>query len=187
MNTKQIEGIKNKFDYLLCLGVLHHTQDAYQAFKNILPLLKPNGMIAIGMYNKIGRVPLRIRKILSKTIFYNNNRIKEWFIKMQIENTKDKERATGWWNDQYLHPHETTHTVGEVLGWFKKNNIKYYQSIPSLNPFDNDILDIKGVWNSPANIYPYFPLRFYKQLSWIWKTHKEGGYWIMFGTKCEKG
>ena len=182
MDKKQIEGIGGgQFDYVLCLGVLHHTEDAYQAFKNILPLLKPNGMIAIGLYNKIGRIPLKIRILLTKTIFKDNQKIKDWFIKMQIGDVEDRERVRGWWNDQYLHPHETTHTVGEVLRWFKRNNIKYYQSVPSLNPFDESNLEIAGVWNNFSEVYPYFLIRSYKQLSWIWKIHYEGGYWIMFG------
>src|SRR3989344_1442679 len=88
LDEKQIDSIGMKFDYVLCIGVLHHTGDAYKGFKN-------------------------------------NNAIKDWFIRMQIGDVEDKERARGWWNDQYLHPHETTHTVGEVLRWFKKNNIEY--------------------------------------------------------------
>jgi hypothetical protein len=102
---------------------------------------------------------------------------------MQIGDVHDKERALGWWNDQYLHPHETSHTVGEVLRWFKENNIKYYQTIPSLTLFDQSNLEISGVWNNTKEVYPYFPVRIYKQLTWIWKTQYEGGYFIVFGRK----
>lgn len=185
MDVKQIKDINKKFDYVLSLGVLHHTENAYQAFKNILPLLKGNGCIAIGLYNKFGRLQLKLRKFLSKTIFKNNNMIKDYFIKLQIGDINDKERARGWWNDQYLHPHESVHTVGEVLHWFKKHNIEYYQTVPSCMPFDTSILSIAGVWNKD-NVYPYFITRFYKQLFWIYKTHREGGYWITFG-KNKKG
>ena len=107
---------------------------------------------------------------------------------MQIGNTKDKERIEGWWNDQYLHPHETTHTVGEVLRWFKKSSIVYYQTLPSSAPFEYSDLEVTGVWNK--TMYPYFPIRMYKQLTWMWKTHSEGektyfggGYWLTFGRK----
>ena len=181
LDEKQITAINKKFDYVLCMGVLHHTGNAYQAFKNILNLLKPNGHIAVGLYNTFGRIPLKTRQLLSRTIFKNNNKVKDWFISMQIGDVKDKERARGWWNDQYLHPHETTHTIGEVLQWFKKNHIEYYQTLPSTTPFDKSILDIKGVWNKTNQTYPYFPIRACQQLLWIWKTHHEGGYWITFG------
>ncbi|PIN79387.1 hypothetical protein COV16_04510 [Candidatus Woesearchaeota archaeon CG10_big_fil_rev_8_21_14_0_10_34_8] len=181
LDSKQIEKINTKFDYVLCMGVLHHTEDAYGGFKNILKLLKPGGYIAIGLYNTYGRIPLNVRQILAKTIFKNNDNVKDWFIKMQIGDVKDKERARGWWNDQYLHPHETTHTIGEVLRWFKENNISFYGTVPSSTPFDKSNLDITGVWNSTDQIYPYFPIRAYKQLIWILTTHHEGGYWITFG------
>ena len=183
LDEKQIDGIDMKFDYVLCMGVLHHTGDAYKGFQNMLRLVKPGGFIAVGLYNRYGRIPLKIRIFLAKTIFKNNNTIKDWFIRMQIGDVDDKERARGWWNDQYLHPHETTHTVGEVLRWFKKNNIEYCQTVPSLIPFDKGDMEIGGVWNKTSEVYPYFPIRFFKQFSWIWKTHHEGGYWITFGRK----
>ena len=183
LDIKQIEEIGMKFDYVLCLGVLHHTGNAYQGFKNILNLVKPGGHIAIGLYNKFGRIPLKIRKILAKTIFKNNAKIIDWFIRMQIGDIEDKERARGWWNDQYLHPHETSHTMGEILRWFKKNNVEYCQTVPSSIPFDKSDLEIAGVWNNVKDTYPYLYIRTYKQLSWIWKIHHEGGYWITFGRK----
>jgi len=181
LDVAQIEGIGMQFDYVLCLGVLHHTGDAYQGFKNILKLLKPGGYIAIGLYNSIGRIPLQLRILLAQSIFKNNDRIKDWFIRMQIGDIADIERARGWWNDQYEHPHETTHTVGEILKWFKKNDIEYYQTVPSLKTFDQSILPISGVWNRANGDYPYLPVRLFKQFTWLWKTHQEGGYWVTFG------
>lgn len=186
LDEKQIDDIRMKFDYVLCLGVLHHTGNAYLGFKNILRLLKPEGYISIGLYNRFGRIPLKIRKFLAKTVFKNNMKVKEWFIKMQIGDVEDKERARGWWNDQYLHPHETVHTIGEVLRWFKKNNIKYYQTIPSTNLFDQSNLEIAGVWNSTNGKKPNYIIRTYKQLNWIFNTHHEGGYWMTFGKNKSK-
>ena len=181
--TKEIK-INRKFDYVLCLGVLHHTENAYDSFKNILPLLKPNGKIVIGLYNRFGRIPLKVRIKLAKTIFKNNQKVKDYFIRLQIGEVQDKERARGWWNDQYLHPHETTHTIGQVLRWFKRNNIKYYQSVPNISPKNNECnLSIGGVWNDFNETYPNLLLRTYYQLKWIYTTHKEGGYWITFGKK----
>lgn len=181
LDKKQIKDIGRKFDYVLCLGVLHHTGNAKQAFKNILKLLKPNGYIAVGLYNTYGRIPLKIRIFLAKTIFKNNNSVKDYFIRMQIGDIEDKERARGWWNDQYLHPHETTHTVQEVLRWFKDNNIEYYQTIPSSNLFDSSNTEMAGVWNKYGERYPDILTAFYKQLFWIFETGREGGYWITFG------
>ena len=183
LNEEEIKMIPEKFDYVLCMGVLHHTGNAYQAFKNIQHLIKPEGYIAIGLYNRYGRIPLKIRIFLAKTIFKNNNKIKDWFIKMQIGEVEDKERARGWWNDQYLHPHETTHTIGQILKWFKKNNIIYYQTIPTTKYTDEINLEIAGVWNNIEEKKPGKIRQIVKQLQWIITTHHEGGYWITFGKK----
>jgi 2-polyprenyl-3-methyl-5-hydroxy-6-metoxy-1,4-benzoquinol methylase len=180
MDEKQIASL-GKFDCVLCLGVLHHTGNAYKAFQNILKLAKPNGKIAVGLYNKYGRVLLKVRIFLAKTVFKNNQDVKDWFIKMQIGDVQDKERARGWWNDQYLHPHETSHTQWEVLRWFKRNGVRYVQTVPSMMPFDSSDLECAGVWNEMDSKPPNLLIMAYKQLTWIWKTHKEGGYWIVFG------
>ncbi len=175
LNEKEIKSL-GKFDYVLCLGVLHHTGEAKKGFENLCKLVKPNGKIVVGLYNKIGRIPLKIRIILSKTIFKNNEKVKDYFIRMQIGDVEDKERRRGWWNDQYEHPHETTHTIGEVLKWFKGNDIKYINTIPTFSDYN---LSIAGIFQK--SFYPYFPIRFYNQLKWFFTTHKEGGYWITIG------
>lgn len=185
IKTDQIESIGIKFDYVLCLGVLHHTPDAYLGFKNILKLLKPGSYLAVGLYNKFGRIPQKIRIILTKTVFMNNPKIKDCFIKIQTSNVQDNQRAKGWWNDQYLNPHETSHSIGEVLKWFKKNKVEYYQTVPSLSFFDQSNMKISGVWNNYQEGYPCFPVRLIKQFCWIWETQQEGGYWVTFGRKKE--
>tara|TARA_Y100000310_G_scaffold287834_1_gene312982 strand:- start:7620 stop:8495 length:876 start_codon:yes stop_codon:yes gene_type:complete len=181
LDKKQIEEIKEQFDYVISMGVLHHTGNAYQAFQNILSLAKPRAYIGIGLYNTFGRLPLKRRIFLSKTIYKNNDKKKDKYIKMQIGDVADKERARGWWNDQYRHVHETTHTVGEVIKWYKKNNIEYYHTVPNTRLGDKSKLNIAGVWNKNGINTPNILVRAWKQLTWIWKTNKEGGYWITFG------
>jgi 2-polyprenyl-3-methyl-5-hydroxy-6-metoxy-1,4-benzoquinol methylase len=177
MNPKEIEAIGRRFDCVLCLGVLHHTPDAHQAFKNIASLLDDGGLIAIGLYNTIGRIPLKIRKVLVRTVFKGSAGVKRRFIKMQIQTLDDKERLRGWWNDQYNHPHETVHTIGEVLKWFKEEGIEYDETIP---PSDEH-LEMTGLWSK--KMYPYLPIRFGRQFSYLWKTQREGGYWMTFGKR----
>ena len=82
LDIKQIEDVGMKFDYVLCLGVLHHTGNAYLGFKNMLNLLNERGNIAIGLYNRSGRILLNIRKFLARTIFKNNDKVKDYFIRM---------------------------------------------------------------------------------------------------------
>ncbi|MBS3140074.1 class I SAM-dependent methyltransferase [Candidatus Woesearchaeota archaeon] len=184
LDHEQVQSIGKQFDYLLCLGVLHHTGNPYDAFKNIIKLLKPNGYIALGLYNTFGRIPLNIRQFLARTVFKNNQAVKDMFIRMQIGDVEDKDRARGWWNDQYCHPHESTHTVGEALSWFKKNKIRFLECVPSLMFFDNSIMEVKGIWNTSEKTPSLFT-RTVKQLQWISATNREGGYYILFGRRME--
>ena len=39
------------FDYIYSIGVLHHTPDCKEAFKGLIPFLKPGGTIAIWVYS----------------------------------------------------------------------------------------------------------------------------------------
>lgn len=180
LDADLLGSVGMQFDYVLCLGVLHHTGDAEAAFRNITRILKPGGFIAIGLYNVFGRIPHKVRVFLARTIFKNNECVKNYFMRLQIGDTADKERLRGWWNDQYLHPHETTHTVGEVLRWFRENNITYCQSLPSLHTKE-DGLGISSFWSKTS--VPSFSKRFFAEMRWIKETHREGGYWVTFGRK----
>jgi len=66
IQLEEVLRIGTQFDYALCLGVLHHTGDPYQGFSNALKLVKPGGYIAIGLYNKPGRILLKIRRLVFK-------------------------------------------------------------------------------------------------------------------------
>jgi SAM-dependent methyltransferase len=46
---------KKKFDLIECTGVLHHMQDPFAGWKVLRGLLKPQGIMQIGLYSEIGR------------------------------------------------------------------------------------------------------------------------------------
>lgn len=54
------------FDIVYSWGVLHHTGQMYQAFNNIIPLVKKNGMLFISIYNDQG-MESRFWKEIKKT------------------------------------------------------------------------------------------------------------------------
>ncbi len=173
--------VKEKFDYVLCNGVLHHTANPKLGFEKILELLERNGFIMIGLYNKYGRVPLKVRKFLIRTVLFNNKKVREWFIRQQITYLYDKTRFEGWYNDQYNHPHESSHTVKEVLKWFKESKVEYVNSIPTLRKFDNFSLDFENLFSKEEINEDSSHLLV--QLGWIFKTSREGGYFLTTGRK----
>ena len=58
------------FDVIYTSGVLHHTRDPRQSFEAILPLLRPGGMIVIGLYNAFARIPLQLRRVVARLSGY---------------------------------------------------------------------------------------------------------------------
>jgi SAM-dependent methyltransferase len=53
---------ENSFDVVISNGVLHHTGDPMGGFRSISRLVKPGGVIVIGLYNTIGRLTTDARR-----------------------------------------------------------------------------------------------------------------------------
>lgn len=116
------------FDLIFSSGVLHHTKDPYLSFKNCVKLLKKDGLILIGLYSSYSRYSLK--KILYK--FLGQKYISK--IDYTLKNLKlSEEEKKAWFEDQYNHPVESSHSVNEVLNWFDKNKIIPIAGIPEIN------------------------------------------------------
>ena len=169
----------NYFDFIWCNGVLHHTKDPYKAFEIISKSLKNNGYILIGLYNKIGRIRTIVRKYFSKIFGLKFLEIFDPTLK-NLKVSADEKKA--WIKDQYFHPIESLHTLGEVLKWFKKNNIDYINSIPACDFEDYENYEKLFEKKSQGDIYS----RFFNQLSMIFnKLGSDGGLFIVIGKKNE--
>ena len=165
------------FDFVWCNGVLHHTKNPYEAFKSIIPCLKKNGYIFVGLYNKIGRFRTKFRKYIYK--FFG----KEILIKLDpvLRNIskKNQDKINAWIKDQYTHPVESTHTFDEILRWFKMNNVEFINSIPECSSFNNSIKSFFEK-NSKAT----FVERIIQQFIMIFTSFgAEGGVFIFIGKK----
>jgi SAM-dependent methyltransferase len=175
-------NIKRQFDVVFCNDVLHHTGNPYRGFQNLCNITKPGGHLVIGLYNRFGRLLLKLRRILLRTIFRNNERIKNYFIERHISHFKDKERARSWWNDQHEHPHESTHTVAEVMGWFRKNDIEFINCLPSLRLFDTFSIEFQNLFRKDTSVKTWKPF-WLPQIKWVLTTDREGGHFLMVGRK----
>jgi 2-polyprenyl-6-hydroxyphenyl methylase/3-demethylubiquinone-9 3-methyltransferase len=51
------------FDIVYSWGVLHHTGDMWSACQNVVPLVKPNGLLYIAIYNNSGPEVVRWKKL----------------------------------------------------------------------------------------------------------------------------
>lgn len=164
------------FDLVISTGVLHHTSNPFLGFKTIANLVKPGGYILIGLYHKYGRVFTNIRRVIFKM---TNDRLR--FLDTRLDDTKlNIARKKTWFKDQYKNPHESKHTIGEVLEWFKKTGFSFIKSIPKMKIgesfSENEKLFKRDEIRGKAE-------RFLKEIGMIFSNAKDGGFFIMIGKK----
>lgn len=166
---------KESFDFVISNGVLHHTSDPFLGFRTISGLVKKGGYIAIGLYNKYGRVPTDFRRF----IFKITNRLMFLDFRFRDKNVSDQRKRI-WFMDQYENPHESKHTFSEALGWFDKCGFEFVSSIPKLRSFEpfhqnEELFKV----NQRGTKFD----RFLTQLKMLISGGKEGGFFIMIGLK----
>jgi SAM-dependent methyltransferase len=166
----------SSFDLVLCTGVLHHTSDPYNGFESISKLVKPGGHILVGLYNRYGRLSTHLRRLVFRL---TGGRLK--FLDPMLRNKVwNRERKRIWYLDQYRNPHESAHTIGEVLAWFDKQGFDFVSSIPRA--------DWGAMLEPGANILRQQPKgtsfeHLLSQLSLAFTGGSEGGLFIMIGKK----
>jgi SAM-dependent methyltransferase len=161
------------FDVVLCNGVLHHTSDPFGGFRRLVPLVRPGGHIVVGLYNRWGRLMTDLRRLVFRTTGGRGRWLDPYLRSSRL--SRDKQRA--WFADQYQHPHESKHTMGEILDWFEQTGVRFVRGVPSttLGGGTED-----GTLFSPeacGNAFDHFLV----QCEQIWRGSKEGGFFLMIG------
>jgi SAM-dependent methyltransferase len=164
------------FELVICNGVLHHTSDPFLGFQSILGLVKKDGFIIVGLYNKYGRIATDVRRLIFRI---SGNRLKSLDSRLRDAGVDANVRHT-WFMDQYKNPHESKHTIGEVLGWFDQCGVEFVNSIPKSRAFEQFTAEGKLFESNPTgrNLD-----RFIVQLGMVLTGGKEGGFFTMIGKK----
>ncbi len=166
-----------RFDVVLCNGVLHHTSDPHRGFRRLVSLVKPGGHLVVGLYNRYGRLATDLRRQL----FRLSGGHARWIDPVLRRGTLSAAKRRSWFADQYRHPHELKHAFGEVLGWFDRAGIEFVRGVPALRPEDDGL-------EGPTLFAPQ-PRgdaleRFLVQAGQIFAPgQREGGFFIMIGRK----
>ena len=164
------------FDMVIANGVLHHTSDPFLAFKSLANLVKPNGYILIGLYHKYGRLATDLRRVLFNLTKDKLKILDQRVISQDISQAK----RNAWFKDQYKNPHESKHTIGEVLKWLDQTNFTFIHSIPKTVLFES--FDQSERLFKPDRVGNKFE-RFFVNIGMIFTGHKEGGFFIIIARK----
>lgn len=164
------------FDLVICKGVLHHTPDPRRGLRSILRHLRPGGYLVCGLYNRYGRLPTMLRRLWFR-LRRGDSAVLDPVLR---ELARDDAKARSWYLDQYAHPHESRHSVDEVLDWFDENEVDFLQCVPRvrladrLDPAESLFAELpRGTWAS----------RLLTQFSWMFTIGREGGLFDMIGRK----
>jgi SAM-dependent methyltransferase len=166
------------FDVIISNGVLHHTKDPRGGFESLVRKLKPGGLIVIGLYNRLGRLPTLWRRRLfersGSTFHFLDRRLNERRI--------NAAQRRAWHRDQYEHPHESKHSITDVLDWFDTSGVEFLSGVP---PVDGSAFT--------PNYRLFAPHRrgrvsdnFGVELCLLLEGGREGGLFIMIGRKSLK-
>ncbi len=173
MNIFKLFFEENTFDVIISNGVLHHTYNPKLAFSKLVRVLKPGGIIVIGLYHRYGRIIQKIRQSLIKNF---GDSFK--FLDKRFREKISYKKKYAWFLDQYKNPSETTHTYLEVLNWFKVENIEFLSSIPfDFNP-ENKLFQKREAKNRFEIFLNEISLAF--NLNQI---YQEGSFFVMIGKK----
>lgn len=163
------------FHLVVSNGVLMTTEDPYRTFATIARLVRPGGYILIGLYHKYGRLMTDARRLLFRL---TGDRF-TWLDPILRSDVSDaKKRA--WFADQYKHPHEVKHTIGDALRWFEQVGFQFVRSIPPSRPLrryaeDDDLFEPERAGNRLERLLVEVPR--------TWRGSHEGGFFVAIGRK----
>jgi SAM-dependent methyltransferase len=161
------------FDVVYSSGVLHHTPNPRAAFAEVVRLARPGGIVIVGVYNAVARVPLRLRRNVARATRF---RIVP-FDPVLRERRHEPGRREAWLRDQYRHPEEHSHTIGEIEQWFTENDVDYLRTFPS-TVLDDQSEDLFARAADDWQIE-----RLIAQVGWMWTLGGEGGLFFSIGLR----
>lgn len=164
------------FHLVISNGVLHHTSDPEGGFRRLAELVKPGGFVIIGLYNSVARIPTQLRRAIFRL---SGDRWRGLDSRLRIRDlAEEKKRA--WFMDQYKHPCESTHRMGDVLAWFRRAGVAFVNSIPHPRAFES--------FSSDERLFAVHPVgtrvdRAIVQLGMLLAGGRDGGLFMMIGRR----
>lgn len=142
------------FDTVVSIGVLHHTENCLAALEHVFSFVRPGGHAYIGLYHAFGRRPFLDHFTSMRKSGASEEQQFARFRKLFGKQRMDETHLLSWFRDQVLHPHETQHTLAEVMPLLEAANMEL--SATSLNYFapidDIDrIIATEAAWESVAS------------------------------------
>lgn len=164
-NLLEKTGGDEKFDIIICMGVLHHTASMLTVLSNLRSLLTDEGVLFLWIYGKHGRynhsLNMRLLRMLldATTDEKNETELARQFAEnalngrvleelavsyfdrnSEIREQREVFKSPVWIADQFLNPHEILLDLGELLDLTERAGF----TLQSLPGFRTDISQMLG-------------------------------------------
>lgn len=161
------------FDLATSIGVLHHTNDCHAGVRHVCRnLVRPGGHVLIGLYHTHGRKPFLDHFRAMKDRGAGEGELFREYRKLHAQ-IKDETLLMSWFRDQVLHPHETQHTLAELLPMLAEEGIRMLST--SLNRF--------GPAPRPKELAALETAQEDIGREWLRKSRYFPGFFVFFGRK----
>jgi len=185
-NLFQLPLAPGSFDVVCCLGVLHSTADPRAGFRGLVHLLRPGGLILIGLYNTWGRLTLSLKqRLVAAQGMPRDHRVIRRRLAGQLPEAAEEPdlgKLRSWYADQFLHPHELTISLEEVGRWFRQTGIEPLGCSPDPRLFARWRPARRWLDRREPRAWKLHGLRpLLTQLRWIFTLRGAGGYFVQAG------
>lgn len=103
------------YPLVVSLGVLHHTADCVGAVRRLcVDFVADGGHMLIGLYHEPGRRPFLDHFQAMEAAGASEDEMRDRFQELDSR-IAEETHLTSWFRDQVLHPHETQHTLREMV------------------------------------------------------------------------
>lgn len=106
---------QQQFPLVCSEGVLHHTSDCHAAIAHLIQhCVQAGGYLYLGLYHRYGRAPFLQHFAKLQDSGADEATLLRRFSEL-LGSTSDDTHLYSWFRDQVLHPHETQHTLEELV------------------------------------------------------------------------
>ena len=154
----KLDQLKQEFDIIESVGVLHHMNDPMAGWRVLTNLLKPGGLIKIGLYSELARHDIvEVRKeITLEKVGTSDVDIREFRRSLAESNDKNHQLLTEWsdffslsmFRDLILHVQEYRFTLPQIKNCLEELGLKFCG-------FDNNdtISNFRSLYGEEVDIY----------------------------------
>ena len=130
-----LRSLNRLFDVVECVGVLHHMWDPETGLKVLTDLLKPGGMIKVGLYSEIARAQLTSSRQKASKLGAEptDSQIREYRRELLDAGGEELEALCEWsdffnlseWRDLIFHAQEHQFSLSQIARLLNNSNIRF--------------------------------------------------------------